>query len=106
MASEAADVGMNLQVKRAKYPDSFYGLKRDNQDSLGFDFNFQPSVERIITAFYNYQHGVKSMDLNSVSLQERLVLLRSSVFGGNLCRYLRRPNRSASVERKVVVRHH
>lgn len=65
MASDVLDVGVNMQVKRATYPDSFYGLKRDNQDSLGFDLNFQPSVDRIITAFYNYQHGMKSMYLNS-----------------------------------------
>lgn len=65
MASDVMDVGVNLQVKRATYPDSFYGLKHDNQDSLGLDLNFQPSIDRIITAFYNYQHGKKSMYLNS-----------------------------------------
>ena len=65
MALEDLDVGVNLQVKRATYPDSFYGLKHDNQDSLGFDLNFQASVDRIITAFYNYQNGKKTMSMNS-----------------------------------------
>lgn len=65
MATEDMDVGVNLQVKRASYPDSFYGLKKDNQDSLGVDLNFQPSITSIITAFYNYQQGSKSMTMNS-----------------------------------------
>jgi hypothetical protein len=65
MAREDLDVGVNLQIKRAMYPDSFYGLKKDNQDSLGFDLNFQPSVSNIITAFYNYQRGSKSQTMNS-----------------------------------------
>lgn len=65
MALEDLDVGLNLQLKRASYPDSFYGLKADNQDSLGLDFNLQASVDRIITAFYNYQRGYKTMQMNS-----------------------------------------
>ena len=65
MAMEDLDVGVNLQVKRADYPDSFYGLKKDNQDSLGLDMNFQASVDRIFSAFYNYQKGTKTMDLNA-----------------------------------------
>ena len=65
MALEDMDVGLNLQVKRVDYPNSFYGLKKDNQDSLGLDFNFQASVERIITAYYNFQLGNKTMSLNS-----------------------------------------
>lgn len=65
MALEDMDVGLNFQVKRADYPNSFYGLKKDNQDSLGLDFNFQASVERIITAYYNFQLGNKTMSLNS-----------------------------------------
>jgi hypothetical protein len=62
---EDLDMGLNLQMKRATYPDSFYGLTSDNQDSLGFDLNFQPSSTKSITAFYNYQNGNKKMSLNS-----------------------------------------
>ena len=65
MALEDMDVGVNLQVKRSDFPNSFYGLKKDNQDSLGLDLNFQASVNRIITAFYNFQKGYKSMAMNS-----------------------------------------
>lgn len=65
MAMEDLDVGVNLQVKRVRYPDSFYGLEKDNQDSLGLDFNFQPSVSSIVSAFYNYQRGNKSQNMNS-----------------------------------------
>ncbi|MFZ2161197.1 MAG: MtrB/PioB family outer membrane beta-barrel protein [Sideroxyarcus sp.] len=65
MAREDLDVGVVFQVKRADYPNSFYGLTKDNQDSLGLDFNFQASTDRIITAFYNFQNGKKSMAMNS-----------------------------------------
>jgi hypothetical protein len=62
---EDLDMGVNLQMKRATYPNSFYGLTSDNQDSVGFDLNFQPSASKSITAFYNYQNGNKKMSLNS-----------------------------------------
>ncbi len=65
MAMEDLDVGVIVQVKRADYPDSFYGMKKDSQDSLGLDLNFQASVDRIITAFYNFQNGKKTMTMNS-----------------------------------------
>lgn len=65
MAREDLDVGVMFQVKRVKYPNSFYGLTKDDQNSLGLDFNFQASTDRIITAFYNYQNGKKSMAMNS-----------------------------------------
>jgi hypothetical protein len=65
MAMEDLDVGVNLQVKRATYPDSFYGLKKDSQDSLGMDLNYQASSSSIFTAFYNYQQGKKGMTMNS-----------------------------------------
>ncbi len=65
MALEDLDVGVNLQVKRAKYPNSFYGLNKDDQNSLGFDLNYQASIGSIITGFYNYQQGKKSMKMNS-----------------------------------------
>jgi hypothetical protein len=64
-ALEDLDVGLNLQLKRANYPNSFYGLKQDNQDSLGLDFNLQASAETILSAFYNFQRGYKTMQMNS-----------------------------------------
>ena len=65
LAREDLDLGVNLQLKRADYPNSFYGLKNDKQDSLGLDLNYQPSSDRIINAFYSYQKGNKSMQMNS-----------------------------------------
>jgi hypothetical protein len=64
-ATPELDLGLNMQVKRADYTESIYGLKKDNQDSLGVDMSFQPTFERIITAFYNYQKGEKVMLMNS-----------------------------------------
>ena len=64
-AREDLDVGLNLQVKRADYVESIYGLKKDNQDSVGVDMNYQPTFDRIITAFYNYQKGYKLMLMNA-----------------------------------------
>ena len=65
MAMEDLDVGVNMQVKRVNYTDSFYGLKKDNQNSIGFDMNYQPSVSSIITAYYNFQKGSKTQTMNS-----------------------------------------
>jgi hypothetical protein len=63
-ARDDLDVGVNLQFKRIDYTDSFYGLKKDNQDSIGFDLNYQPSSTRSITSFYNYQKGTKTQYYN------------------------------------------
>ena len=38
-ATGELDVGLNLQVKRADYPEGTYGLKKDNQDSMGVDMS-------------------------------------------------------------------
>jgi hypothetical protein len=86
MAMEDLDVGVNLQLKRADYPNSFYGLKKDNQDSLGLDLNFQPSVERIITAFYNFQNGKKTMTMNSgVAGAASCTLANLATYGYSAC---------------------
>jgi hypothetical protein len=63
-ARDDLDVGINLQFKRIDYTDSFYGLKKDNQDSIGFDLNYQPSSTRSITSFYNFQRGTKTQYYN------------------------------------------
>jgi hypothetical protein len=86
MAMEDLDVGVNLQLKRADYPNSFYGLKKDNQDSIGLDLNFQPSVERIITAFYNFQNGKKTMTMNSgVAGAASCTLANLATYGYSAC---------------------
>jgi hypothetical protein len=59
------DMGFILQTKRADYPEGIYGLKKDNQDSLGVDMSYQPTFDRVVTAFYNYQKGTKVMMMNS-----------------------------------------
>ncbi len=64
-ARDDLDLGLNLQFKKADYPDSFYGLKKDQQNSLGLDVNYQPEVGRTVTAFYNYQQATKDMSLNA-----------------------------------------
>jgi hypothetical protein len=63
-ARDDLDLGINLQLKRIDYTDSFYGLKKDNQDSVGFDLNYQPSSTRSITSFYNFQRGTKTQYYN------------------------------------------
>jgi hypothetical protein len=65
LARDDLDVGLNGQVKRVNYTDSFYGLKEDNQNSVGVDFNFQPSATLSLSGYYNYQKGSKVQSLNS-----------------------------------------
>jgi hypothetical protein len=65
LARDDLDVGLNGQVKRVNYTDSYYGLKEDNQNSVGFDFNFQPSATLSLSGYYNYQKGSKVQSLNS-----------------------------------------
>ncbi|MCX7176940.1 MAG: MtrB/PioB family outer membrane beta-barrel protein [Proteobacteria bacterium] len=64
-AREDLDLGATLQAKNMKYPDSFYGMEKDNQNSLTLDLNYQPSTDHAFNAFYSYQQGKKSMNLNS-----------------------------------------
>ena len=65
LARDDLDVGANLQVKNISYPDSFYGLETDRQNSLSVDMNYQPSTGQSFYAFYSYQQGKKAMSLNS-----------------------------------------
>jgi hypothetical protein len=65
MARDDMDMGLALQVKNVKYPDSFYGVEKDRQNSLTLDFNYQPSNSSSFYGFYSYQQGAKSMNLNS-----------------------------------------
>ena len=65
LAREDLDLGATLQMKDVKYPDSFYGLEKDTQNSLSLDLNYQPSTSENFYAFYTYQQGKKAMNLNS-----------------------------------------
>jgi hypothetical protein len=65
LVREDLDVGATVQVKNTNYPDSFYGMEKDNQTSLTLDLNYQPSSGETFFAFYSYQKGKKSMNLNS-----------------------------------------
>jgi hypothetical protein len=85
---EDMDMGATLQVKRVNYPDSFYGLEKNNEDTLSLDFNWQPSAERSFYAYYTYQHGKKSQDMNSgqASLTNTACTLANlQAFGPSAC---------------------
>ncbi len=64
-AREDLDLGLTLQAKDVKYPDSLYGVDRDKQNSLSLELNYQPSSATMLYTFYSYQQGQKSMQLNS-----------------------------------------
>ncbi len=64
-AREDLDLGLTLQTKNVKYPDSFYGVDKDNQHSLSLEFNYQPSSGSNFYGYYSYQRNTKSMQLNS-----------------------------------------
>jgi hypothetical protein len=65
LASEDLDVGAVVQLKDIKYPDTFYGLEKDSQNSLTLDLNYQPSSGTSINTFYSFQRGNKAMTMNS-----------------------------------------
>jgi hypothetical protein len=64
-ARENMDLGLVIQMKDAKYPNSQYGLDSDKQDSVNLEMNYQPSSGSNLYASYGYQRGGKSMKLNS-----------------------------------------
>ncbi|OGI48915.1 MAG: hypothetical protein A2151_06245 [Candidatus Muproteobacteria bacterium RBG_16_65_34] len=56
MVATDLDVGVALQYKDARYPDSAYGRNdRQKQNSLSLDLNYQPSAEVAVYGFYSYQ---------------------------------------------------
>jgi hypothetical protein len=65
LAREDLDLGATFQWKDVKYPNSFYGLEKDNLNSLTLDFNYQPSWSGNFYGFYSVQQGKKAMNLNS-----------------------------------------
>ncbi len=65
LAREDLDVGATFQYKTIKYPDSYYGQEKDDQNSLTLDLNYQPATDQSFYTFYSFQQGKKSMALNS-----------------------------------------
>jgi hypothetical protein len=64
-ARDDLDLGATLQSKDTKYPNSFYGMDKDKQDSLSLELNFQPSSGKNLYASYTLQQGQKTMNMNS-----------------------------------------
>jgi hypothetical protein len=64
-ARDDLDLGATLQTKDIKYPNSFYGVDKDKQDSLSLELNFQPSSGKNLYASYTLQQGQKTMNMNS-----------------------------------------
>ena len=54
------DLGAMVQWKDIKYPETFYGLEKDQLTSVNFDVNYQPSAAQQFTAYYSRQDGNKS----------------------------------------------
>jgi hypothetical protein len=65
MPREDIDLGLSLQRKDVKYPNSGYGLEKDRMTSVNFEANYQPSTERQIYGYYSWQDASKSMRANS-----------------------------------------
>jgi hypothetical protein len=65
MAREDLDMGATFQAKNINYPNSFYGLEKDIQNSLTLDLNFQPATGQSFYSFYSFQQSRKAMNLNS-----------------------------------------
>jgi hypothetical protein len=64
-ARQDLDLGLMLQTKGIKYPDSQYGVDTDKQDSLSLEMNYQPASGNTFTAFYSFQQAKKVMNMNS-----------------------------------------
>ncbi len=57
MVRSNLDAGVSLQAKNSTYPDSGYGLTKNDLVSANIDLNYQPSPHQSIYAFYSYQQG-------------------------------------------------
>jgi hypothetical protein len=64
-AREDLDLGLAVQMKDIKYPNSFYGVDSDKQDSLSLELNYQPVSGSNLSASYGYQRGSKTLKMNS-----------------------------------------
>ena len=70
------DLGATLQAKVVDYPDSAYGRTRQNQNSINFDLNYQPSATQVIYGFYSYQQG---------EIKQASIPGAASLFGPGTC---------------------
>jgi hypothetical protein len=61
MPRQDIDLGVMVQLKDVKYPNSVYGLGTERQNSLNFDLNYQPSTEQSFYGFYSFQDGKKQL---------------------------------------------
>lgn len=59
------DMGVMVQLKDVKYPDSGYGQQKDSQNSINFDLNYQPSQEAQMYGYYSHQQGKKHLLANA-----------------------------------------
>jgi hypothetical protein len=85
-ARDDLDLGLVVQMKDAKYPNSQYGLDSDKQDSVSLEMNFQPVSGSNLYATYGYQRGSKSMKLNSgVAGVNACTLANVATFGYSAC---------------------
>jgi hypothetical protein len=62
---EDMDLGFMAQHKKASYPNSFYGLTKDDMTTATVEFNYQPLSGETLYAFYSRQQGKKVQNLNS-----------------------------------------
>ena len=65
LARDDLDIGATVQAKDITYPNSFYGLEKDFQNSVTIDLNYQPSLGQSVYGFYSFQQSRKAMNLNS-----------------------------------------
>jgi len=85
-AREDMDLGLVLQTKAQKYPDSVYGLDTDNQNSMSLEFNYQPSSGSNLYGYYSYQKSTKAMNLNSgVAGAASCTLTTLATYGYSAC---------------------
>ncbi len=65
LASDDLDLGASVQAKNINYPNSFYGLEKDLQNSVTVDLNYQPSSGQSVYGFYTFQQSRRAMNLTS-----------------------------------------
>ena len=71
------DLGVAVQLKDMKYPDSAYGRTgKQSQDSINFDLNWQPAPGLSLYGFYSYQDG----RLNQNGLQQNACVLGTTYY--------------------------
>ncbi|HEX8961770.1 MAG TPA: MtrB/PioB family outer membrane beta-barrel protein [Rhodocyclaceae bacterium] len=82
---EDMDMGLMLQSKTAKYPNSLLGLTKDDLYSATVEFNYQPISGETLYAFYSYQQGKKRQNLNSGTGVASCTLANIALYGYVAC---------------------